>query len=453
MDDRLRRVMGRPYQLVAWGIAAIAVLTGFVSVCIRPRGDFTLHWVLGKNVVTGAFLYPGGGMDSPYPPFWALAHAPFALINVYGPSWFTEVPAGLMRTVHVAEILIYPFGIVGMCWLVVILKRLGDRHWPMGEELVFWSGALAILLASPFLDRDLAELGVNTFLVMLAWWGIWLWIRGRDWAACVLIGLATALKCTPAAFIAYFFWKRQWKVACGSAVVAVALSLSPVLVMGTHAYVAAEKFWLHGVWAGVSDPDPSHTVLGYDRMGNLSLRPALARYLVYLPYGNPGRPETPVDTLIPTEPPEPLYFQFLKLPPPVAGKIVRGILLAIALVTAWIFRRRVTNRDDPRILWECAAVSVAMLLYSPLTWAQHCPGVLPAFYFIFRAGLAGERLPGFVRWVVVVFFVLMVVLARGVIGQRWMGLMDAYHLRNFCLLGLFVSALACHNLGRRAAVR
>ena len=422
-------------QWVVVGIAAVLVLAEFGAIIKSARGDFPLHWVLGKRLVAGDFLYPGTGMDSPYPPFWALAHAPFSFLNY-----------------HLAEILIYPFGVASMCWLVVILTRLGDRHWVMSQDMVFWSGTLAVLLASPFLQRDLAELGVNTFLVMLAWWGIWLWIRGHDWPACVLIGLATALKCTPAAFIAYFFWKRQRKVACGSAVVAVALSLSPVLVMGTHNYAAAEKFWLRGVWAGVSDPDPSHTVLGYDRIGNLSLRPALARYLVYLPYGNPGRPETPVDTLVPTEPPEPLYFQFLRLPPPVAGRIVRGILLAIALVTAWIFRHGVKDRDNVRILWECAAVSVAILLYSPLTWAQHCPGVLPAFYFIFRAGLGGERLPGLVRWMVVVFFVLIVVLQRGLIGGRWMGLMDAYHLRNFCLLALFVAALACHNLGKNRVV-
>jgi alpha-1,2-mannosyltransferase len=435
-DTDVSRVHVRDW--LKWGavaIAAILVLAEYGAIIRDVRGDFPLHWVLGRNLVRGEFLYPGGGMDSPYPPFWALAHAPFSFLDY-----------------HLAEILIYPFGIAGMVWLVVILKRLADRHWQARGDMIFWSGALAILLASPFLQRDLAELGVNTFLVMLTWWGIWLWIRGKDWAACLPIGLATALKCTPAAFIAYFFCKRQWKVACGSAVIALVLSASPVLVMGTHNYLAAEKFWLHGVWTGVSDPDPSHTILGYDRVGNLSLRPALARYLIELKYGNPGRPETPVDTLIPTEPPEPLYFNVLKLDPAVAGKIVRAILLAIALMTAWIFRHRVTDREDARILWECAAMSVAILLYSPLTWGQHCPGVLPGLYFIFRSWTAGAKPSRFVKGVLIAFFIVIVILQRGLIGGRWMGLLDAYHLRNFCLLALFAALLSSHNVGATVSV-
>ena len=51
-------------------------------------------------------------------------------------------------------------------------------------------------------------------------------------------------------------------------------------VMGFHEFKYTEGYWLRTVvWQGVSDPDPSRTVLGVDRIGNLSLRTALARYL------------------------------------------------------------------------------------------------------------------------------------------------------------------------------
>ena len=55
---------------------------------------------------------------------------------------------------------------------------------------------------------------------------------------------------------------------------------------------------------------------------------------------------------------------------------------------------------------------------------------------------------GFVKGVLIAFFIVIVVLQRGLIGGRWMGLIDAYHLRNFCLLGLFVGVLVCHSKGR-----
>jgi len=435
MSDRYRRLPGPRYQWAAIGVAIILVLSRLIPLIIRPRGDFDLHYGLAMRLVAGEFLY-GPGFDRVYPPFWALFHAPATLVNY-----------------HLAMILLFPVGVAGIVSLVVLLKRMADRHWLVAQNVMFWSSAVAILLAGPFLHRDLVELGVNSLLVLLTWWGVYLWTCNKDALASVPLGMATALKCTPIAFIAYFFWKRQWKVAIASTIMAIFFSVLPITVMGSRQYLASERYWLRGVLQGVSDPDPSKTVLGLDRMGNLSLRTALARYLMHLPYGHPGRPETPVDSLVPDEPPEPLYFDVITLPPATAGRVVKIILLAIAAATAWIFRHRVANRNDPQILWECAALSIAILLYSPLTWAQHCPGVLPAFYFMMRAHYAGERLPRFVPAVIIGFFIVIGVLQRGLIGLRLAGLLDAYHLRNFVLLALFWATLRCRKIPGTTATR
>jgi alpha-1,2-mannosyltransferase len=333
-----------------------------------------------------------------------------------------------------------------MVALVVVLKQLADRHWPLGHDALFWSSALAIVFSGPFLHRDLVELGVNTFLVLLTWLAIYLWISKQDLASGALLGLATALKCTPIVFIAYFFWKRQWKIALASCAFAGVFTLLPMTIMGWKPYWQTEKYWATQLWGGLSDPDPSHTVMGPDRVGNLSLRTALARYLMHLPYGNPARPETPVDSMVPNHPPERFYFDVLTLPPAVAGRVIKIILLAIAGATAWVFRRRITDRNDVRILWECAAVSVAALIYSPLTWAQHGSAVLPAFYFLFRAAFAGRRLPRDVVGALIYFFVVICVLQSGLIGWRLTGLLDAYHLRNFALVGLFWATLRAHRI-------
>lgn len=430
MFDRFRRVPDSLLKSAAIGLGVVLVVARFVPLYRQPRGDFDLHYGLAQRLVAGQFLY-GPGFDRVYPPFWAFAHAPFTFFDM-----------------HRVMMLLFPVGVAGMVALVLVLKKLADRHWPLAPDPLFWSGALAIMLAGPFLHRDLVELGVNTFLVLLTWVGVYLWTRGRDVLAGVPIGMAAALKCTPIAFIAYFFWKRQWKIGLCASAATIFFTCLPVTVMGFHEFKYTEGYWLRSVvWQGVSDPDPSRTVLGVDRIGNLSLRTALARYLEHLPYGNPGRPETPVDSLIPDRPPEPLYFDVITLPPAIAGRIVKLILLLIAAMTAWLFRHPATDRKDPRILWECAAVSIAILLYSPLTWAQHCPGVLPAFYFIFRAAFAGRRLPRFVPSVLIAFFIIICVLQRGLIGLRLAGLMDAYHLRNFCLLALFWATIRCRNLG------
>jgi alpha-1,2-mannosyltransferase len=434
MLDRFRLAHSSFLKAAVVASASILVLARFIPLYRKPRGDFDLHYGLAQRLVAGEFLY-GPGFDRVYPPFWAFVHAPFTFFDM-----------------HRVMLFLFPIGVAGMIALVLILKKLADRHWPLSPDAVFWSTTLAILLASPFLHRDLVELGVNSFLVLLTWFGIYLWMRGHDILAGVPIGMAAALKCTPIAFVAYFFWKRQRKIALGGTAATILFTCLPITVMGARNFAAAEGYWLRDVWHGVSDPDPSRTVLGLDRVGNLSLRTALARYLMHLPYGHPGRPETPVDSLIPDRPPEPLYFDVVTLTPVTAGRVVKVILLLIAAATAWIFRNRITDRNDPRILWECAAVSITILLYSPLTWGQHCPGVLPALYFVFRAAFAGERLPRFVPSVLIAFFIMFCVLERGLLGLRLSGLLDAYHLRNFALLALFWASVRCRGIGGTGSV-
>ncbi len=416
-----------------WGImavTAIVVLVGWESLIPHVRGDFPHHYLQAVLLLHGKFIYPGG-VNRVYPPFWAMVHVPFTVVSA-----------------HVAMLILYPFGVAAMVALVLVLKKLADRHWPLRGDALAWSTILALLLASPFLDRDLTEVGVNTVLVLFCWWGVYLWIKGRDVLGGIFIALAAAMKCMPVMFIGYFLWKRQWRIACVGAAALVGFSVLPMAVAGPRAYAKVERYWIGVVWSGMTDPDPTRTVMGDDRVGNLSLRAALARYLMHIPYGNPARPETPVDTMIPTRPPDPLYLQFFNFAPATAGRIVKVILLGIAAIVMWIFRKPAADRHDPAILWECATVSMAILLYSPLTWTHHCVGTLPALYFIFRAIYAGAEVPRWVNWILLGFFIIMIGLHQALLGRRLTSLREAYHLRNFALLGLFIAVLACHAVRR-----
>jgi hypothetical protein len=88
--------------------------------------------------------------------------------------------------------------------------------------------------------------------------------------------------------------------------------------------------WVGQVMSGLSDPDPSRGPLGEEKVENLSLRPALARYLMHLPYGHLGRPETSDNPDRPNDPPSAGYLQFLDLSPRTAGIVARMIIVALA---------------------------------------------------------------------------------------------------------------------------
>jgi len=128
----------------------------------------------------------------------------------------------------------------------------------------------------------------------------------------------------------------------------------------------------------------------------------------------------------------------------VTGIVVKGMLLILALAVAWRFRRHVVEREHPAVLWECAAISLAMLLYSPITWTQHCVGVLPCLYLL----LISRRTPGAVPtwcWAVMAAYVLAIlVLNRALLGRENALWLLSYHVHTWSIVGLFATALACH---------
>ncbi|MGH7832773.1 MAG: glycosyltransferase family 87 protein [Candidatus Binatia bacterium] len=408
---------------IALGIGTLVLY--WVAIILKPRGDFPHHWELGRRMLSGEYIYERG-LNLVYPPFWALAHAPLALVEV-----------------HLAQIIAYVLAPLSVAALLRILHRLSREELPLGSDGNFWATSLAVTLAVNFLSRDLPEIGVNTALVALTWYAIYLWVRKREVTAGISLGLAAALKCTPLLFVGYFALKRQWRVVVTSTAAFSLFTLAPILVQGPEQYVRAMRSWMTFVALGIADPDPSRGPLGEEKVENLALRPALARYLMHLPYGHLGRPETSDTPGRPNEPPSPYYLQFINLSPHHAGIVVKAIMAGLLLIVAWSLRSKISDRGDLSVLYECAAVSLLLLLYSPITWKQHCVGVLPALFLICRHGFAGQPLPRWVVGAVTVYALFAAVLSRGVIGRDLVKLLDGYRVKTIAILLLMAAVLAC----------
>src|SRR5438067_8508541 len=241
-------------------VATVAILVllacAFRAISKPTDGDFKLHWELGHRFLTGEFLY-SGGLDVPYPPFWALAHAPAALLPM-----------------PVAKTMLFPLGIGALILLLQIVRRLAAATgaFSLDARRAFWAGVIALVLAAQYVIRDMAELGVNTALVALSWLGIYLWRQRRDLAGGASLGMAIALKCTPLIFIAYFLWKRQWRMVAASSITAILFTLSPMLWQGPTSYLDHTTTWFVNVWRGFGGSDPSVGVLGPEPLQNRSLR-------------------------------------------------------------------------------------------------------------------------------------------------------------------------------------
>ena len=420
------------FRKIFWLLALIVCIAQLTRILTAITGDFPVHHEFGRRILAGEFIYepvPGGdpkGHDHPYPPLWAMVHAPFSLLPV-----------------QVAHAVCFPLFILSLGLLLFTIRDCVRLPKSLHADHIFWLMALTILASSRFLVRDMLECGVNLLMVALSWAAFWLWRRNRDLSAGGVLGLAIALKCTPALFAGYFLFKRQWKLVGMAVVSTIVLSASPMLMMGPDDYSEAMGTWIdNAVMTGLVKSDGQQGILGEEPLQNMSLKPAFARFLTRLPEGHLARLD------------DPLYIDFLNFSARTANRIGSVLMGCLALGVMWSFRRPVTDRLAATLNWECAIISLAVLLYSPITWGQHCVGVLPIVFFLIvradsKANRGAAEIPGMHRFAFWSYIIITVVLNRAIVGQRGAWLIDAYHLQTWTLLGLMLVAMDCH---RRAHV-
>ncbi|MAT16499.1 MAG: hypothetical protein CMJ46_14645 [Planctomyces sp.] len=401
------------WKRVVLTLGLIACVVPFAQLWVEQRGDFKLHYEFARRLWHDELLY-FGGHDTPYPPFWAVVHLPCLLV-----------------TSHQAQLILYPLFFGGFALLIHSLYRIvrtQEAKQNLAPISLFWLAAAATFLTSRFLVRDMTECGVNLLLVAGAWWAFTRWQAGADRTAGMTLGLLTAMKCTPALFIAWFVWKRQWQVVRPAIATIVVCFLLPLLWMPPALYIETMHYWGLTLFTGMGSADPSQGVLGVEPLQNMSLKPAIGRFLMHLPADHVARMD------------HPLYVDFLNLGPIWAGRIAWFVMGGMLLFLLSRIPRAVSNRDDDSLPWEYALGSVLILLYSPITWGQHCVGLLPLFFLLGNHMLRGRKSSRMLVFAGGFYLLVNLVLNRGLIGKDLTWLLDCYHVPTFSIL-LFVPVI------------
>jgi alpha-1,2-mannosyltransferase len=251
----------------------------------------------------------GIGLPFIYPPFAAIALAPFALL-----PWGT------------AKILYVVVSIAALAWTLYLVAR---RYHPDRKQVALLVTACAVPLAMLLEPvRSTIDFGqVNLLLMVLVATDCLLpktrYPRG------MLIGLAAAIKLTPAAFVLYFLIRKDYKAA------ATAAGTGAIATIASFAFLPTEstRYWFGGL-GNVSGLSGSafHT--------NQSIQAVMARLHIT------GHP-----------------FDALWL--------VLGALLLVLVVAAM---RKAA--DAPAIALSLNAVFT--LLLSPISWSHHWVWIAPA---------------------------------------------------------------------------
>lgn len=384
----------------------------------------------GTNVYTGKNEYPN-------PPVMAIILWPFAALP----------PVTGAMTWFYAKVLMAVLAAVWVFRLVGTASREREQpeeppaaHARGSPEVPDPAKAAAILLALPALMGDLSHNNINIFILFLIAACLELYRRGCDSASGLVLGLAIACKVTPLLFLAFFIWKRAWRVVVGCAVGLVLwLAVVPGLAFGWDRNTELITDWYKlmverpVVKGEITTEHPNQALPGFV----YRLFTHSPSFIVYA--------KTPQGD-IPT-PGE--YHNLTDIGRPAAWWVVKGLTAAFALVVVLLCRAPRPERQGWRFAAECGLIVLGMLLLSERTWKHHTVTLLlPAAALAYSVTLdLPRRVRGFVVGALILAGVLMAV--PGLFGNRAADLALVYGTHTIALLLLTagVSLILAH--GRR----
>ncbi|WBB68152.1 glycosyltransferase 87 family protein [Micromonospora sp. WMMD812] len=312
-----RRVDRRRVLLVAGLATAIGVL---IAVLPGHRGWFDVgvyHGAVGYWV-RGGDLYEWmtwNGYGFTYPPFAAVIMMPMAAL-----AWYPTIVLHLLLTAVATAFLL-------MLLVNPLVRRAGWSRW-------YALALAACLLAGLNPVRDTVSFGqVNLLLVALVYLDLWLLERGHR-AAGIGIGLAAAIKLTPAIFIGYLLVTRRWRAAA----TATGTSAAATVLAAAVAPGASRTFFTEALW-------------DTERIGKLAYvsNQSLLGLVARLDRDHPDR----------------------RL----------WLVLVVATLAVWFVRsRRAARAGNERAGF--ALTGIAACLVSPITWVHHLVWLVPGLVLV-----------------------------------------------------------------------
>ena len=177
--------------------------------------------------------------------------------DLYAARVDVEKKKGIFRGLPWVAMLMVPFVVAGhtvsaFLWPLVNLAALGaSSYWCLKiargiDAPVPWPIVVVPpLLVVRALDSNFGNGQINTLMLVLSSLGLYLYLRKKDVTAGLALGAAMMLKVMPGLLIAYFVWKREWRVVAGALGAALFLALVvPMPVYGVAGSGQSFRRWL-----------------------------------------------------------------------------------------------------------------------------------------------------------------------------------------------------------------
>ena len=290
-----------------------------------------------------------------YPPFFAMVYAPLVPL---------PLPVGAAIWFLISSVMMVLGTRAG---LNMVMRFSGVSAMP--HQTALWAVPLALMAVVTITNLETSQ--VNIFIFSLVLLGLDQFSRNRDMQAGLLLGAATAIKITPGLFVAYFFYKRSWKMVFWSAAgVLICWGIILPLALTPSRFLPILESWLGIFLSFVTEGTMAEGIPGF-RHTNQSLSAVIYRFFT----------NTPADGGF-----DDFYVNVLNLSYETADWIMRILKIAIFAGLALVCRAPMKGRKDPRIPFELSLVAIATLYLSPISWINHyIVMILPfivAYFFI-----------------------------------------------------------------------
>ena len=332
------------------GISIFSMCLALALAALSPVPDLQVYRLGAQALLDGVPLYHPSppalvefGLPFTYPPFAALLFAPLAVLPL-----------------RVGSVLLTVLGLAAWLGTLVLTSRRGtaaevwSRRGRAAVPYALGGTAFGVILLDPARTTVMAG-QINLILLGLVAFDCL--ARRPRWPRGVLIGLAAAIKLTPAVFIVYLLARRQWTAA--------ATATGTFLAIGAAGFAFAPgdsaRYWFH-------------TLVDTDRIGPNVLPIKQSLHGVFARFGLGGTALTVV-----------------------------WLVAALAVVAlAYLVASRL--RDDTGALLVVAA---AGLLASPVSWTHHWVWIAVAAPVLWRRARRIRR-PALTAGVVVLIAVFVV---------------------------------------------
>jgi len=343
---------------IIYVLLAVAILVGGAYTTWRTHNsstDFDTYFFAAKRILDNQPLYQEIDGLSPYiyPPFFACALTPFALIGLLPAAflWYLFNIALILFSIRVVSSLV--FDKTGM------IKGL--------DGIKFIPKAIVVgITAAIFLDNlSLLQVNILIFAAVLA--GIYLLSKKMALSAAAAFAFAISVKVIPAVFVLYYLVKRQFRVAALITIFVVIFSaLVPILALGSGNASEAFGWWRSENFEKSAGNTPSFQMM--DTMfnpENQSLTAILSRWMVKndgnVIYWKKISHEYPVF----------LHNINLGLEAPVAIYMGKALTLGIVIITLFACAGRARRQTTGLANYEHSLIMLTALLTTPILKSQH----------------------------------------------------------------------------------